>query len=90
MLVAAGETVILLHPPLPLAGASIAMERGCQTNDSLGCVILLHPPLHLAGDGDGEGEPAKGLPRRRLEAPDHRRVGLEDGGMEGGDAPGIR
>ena len=27
---AVGETVILLHPPLPLAGASIWMERGCQ------------------------------------------------------------
>ena len=27
---AAGETVILLHPPLPLVGLSIWMERGCQ------------------------------------------------------------
>ena len=25
--IAVGETVILLHPPLPLAGVSIAMER---------------------------------------------------------------
>ena len=25
---AVGETVILLHPPLPLAGVSIGMERG--------------------------------------------------------------
>ena len=24
------ETVILLHPPLHLVGASIGMERGCQ------------------------------------------------------------
>ena len=28
--VAIGETVILLHPPLPLAGVTIGMERGCQ------------------------------------------------------------
>ena len=28
-------TVILLYPPLPLAGVSIVMERGCQQNDSL-------------------------------------------------------
>ena len=32
---AVGETVILLQPPLPLLGVSIAMERGCQQNDSL-------------------------------------------------------
>ena len=29
------ETVILLHPPLPLVGVSIAMERERQQNDSL-------------------------------------------------------
>ena len=28
--VAVGETVILLHPHLPLVGVSIGMERGCQ------------------------------------------------------------
>ena len=33
--VAPDETVILLHPPLPLAGLSIAMERARQPNDSL-------------------------------------------------------
>ena len=32
---AVGETVILLHPPLTLAGVSIGMERGCQQNGSL-------------------------------------------------------
>ena len=32
---AVDETVILLHPVLPLPGVSIAMERGCQQNDSL-------------------------------------------------------
>ena len=31
--VAVGETVILLHPPLPLAGVSIAMERERQQHD---------------------------------------------------------
>ena len=37
---AVGETVILLRPPLPLAGVSIAMERDRQQSDSLanGCV----------------------------------------------------
>ena len=29
------ETVILLHAPLPLAGVSTEMKRGCQQNDSL-------------------------------------------------------
>ena len=32
---AVGETVILLHSPLPLVGVSIVMERGCQQNDSV-------------------------------------------------------
>ena len=32
---AVDETFILLHPPLPLVGVSIVMERGCQPNDSL-------------------------------------------------------
>ena len=34
-LLAVGETFILLHPPLPLLGVSIGMERGCQQNDSV-------------------------------------------------------
>ena len=45
-----GETVILLHPPLPLVGVSIVMETGCQQNDSLvrgyttpGRACELHP-----------------------------------------------
>ena len=33
--VAVGKTAILLHPPLPLVGVSIGMERRCQQNDSL-------------------------------------------------------
>ena len=32
---AVGETVILLHPPLPPVGVSIGMERGRQQNHSL-------------------------------------------------------
>ena len=33
---AVGETVILLHHPLPVVvGVSVAMERGRQSNDSL-------------------------------------------------------
>ena len=31
--IAVDETVILLHPPLPLVGASIVMERQCQQYD---------------------------------------------------------
>ena len=34
-LIAVGETVILLHPTLPLAGVSIGIKRGCHQNDSL-------------------------------------------------------
>ena len=34
-IVAVGETVILLHPPLSVVGVSIAMERDRQQNDSL-------------------------------------------------------
>ena len=33
--VAVGETVTLLHPPLPLVGVSMWIERGHQQNDSL-------------------------------------------------------
>ena len=32
---AVGETVILLHPPLPLVGVSIGMKMGCRQDDSL-------------------------------------------------------
>ena len=32
---AISETVILLHPPLPLVGVSIVVERERQQNDSL-------------------------------------------------------
>ena len=32
---AVGEAGILLHPPLPLAGVSMWMKRGCQHKDSL-------------------------------------------------------
>ena len=32
---AISETVILLHPPLPIVGVSIGMERERQQNDSL-------------------------------------------------------
>ena len=34
-LIAVGETAILLHPPLPVVGVSIGMERECQQIDSL-------------------------------------------------------
>ena len=32
---AVDETVILMHPPLPLVGVSIVMKRERQQNDSL-------------------------------------------------------
>ena len=34
-MVAVGETVLLLHPPLPLVGLSIWIKGGCHQNDSL-------------------------------------------------------
>ena len=34
-LAAVGETVILLHPPLPSVGVSIRINRGCHQNASL-------------------------------------------------------
>ena len=34
-LIAVDETVILLHPPLPLVGVSTVMERERQYTDSL-------------------------------------------------------
>ena len=33
--VAVGETVILMHPPLPLGGVLIGLKRGCPPNDTL-------------------------------------------------------
>ena len=39
---AVGETVILLHPPLPLVGEAMLMERGCQQSDSLADGLLHH------------------------------------------------
>ena len=51
-LAAAGETAILLQPPLPSVGTSIWMERGCQQHDSL---------------ADGQVSPWRGeQPRRTL------------------------
>ena len=47
---AVGETVILLHPPLPVVGVSIAMGMDCQQNDSL---------------ADGYLCPCSDAPRRR-------------------------
>ena len=47
--IAPDETVILLHPPLPLVGVSIGMERGCQQNDSLVrgyCESAAHGIIH--------------------------------------------
>ena len=50
--VAIDETVILLHPPLPLVGVSIVMERECQQNDSL--VKWLGARCDRAGDSRGD------------------------------------
>ena len=33
--IAVGETVILLHPPVPISGVSIGTNRGCHQHDSL-------------------------------------------------------
>ena len=40
---AVDETVILLHPPLPLVGVSIAMERERQQNDGLEAILARRP-----------------------------------------------
>ena len=51
-----GETIIILHPPLPLVGVSIWMERGCQLNDrtladgccqGTGLLVLSRWPLQV-------------------------------------------
>ena len=47
--VAVDETVILLQPPLPVAGVSIVMERGRQQNDS-----LVNGQVGVAGRAGGE------------------------------------
>ena len=47
-MVAVAATAIPLHPPLPLAGVSIAMERERQQND--------RTPANCIGDGEQDGE----------------------------------
>ena len=44
---AIGETVIQLHPPLPLVGVSIWTERRCQQNDSLADGYIYRQVLRL-------------------------------------------
>ena len=45
---AVGETVILLHLPVPLVGVSIVMERERQQNDSLVRGYVHQPAVPLA------------------------------------------
>ena len=49
---AVGETVILLHPPLPLSGVSIRIKRGRHQDDGL-------------ADGYGNRRFAPALPTRQ-------------------------
>ena len=42
---AVGETAILLHPPLPLAGVPIGITNGCHQNDSLADGYRSWPPI---------------------------------------------
>ena len=49
LVAAVDETVILLHPPLPLVGVSIVMERERQQNDSLVNGYLVELELQLGG-----------------------------------------
>ena len=68
--IAVSETVILLHPPLPLVGVSIAMERERQQNDSLadgqvstirrGDIIGFQGECGGSGRGEGGNEQAAG------------------------------
>ena len=51
-----GETVILLHPPLPSVAVSIKMERGLQQNDSLadGSLDRFDFPTEIPCDAAGQ------------------------------------
>ena len=68
---ASEETVILLTSPLPLAGVSIRMERGCQQNGSLirgqhGTVAAGRPNVDL---GQGDATCLRPRPAERLRSP---------------------
>ena len=67
---AVGETVTLPHPPLPAAGVSIGMERGCHQNDSLADGWIRRPIQRLQPPAEG------GVGRRAAEF-DHRPQHLE-------------
>ena len=58
---AVGETVILLHRPLPSAGVSIAMERERQQNDSLANGYHRHS-RSSACSGQHRGSPRRRRP----------------------------
>ena len=65
---AIGETVILLHPPLPSAGVSIQMQKGRQQNDSLADGYSKPSALSLGSACRTPSTPA--LPRRACARPD--------------------
>ena len=66
---AVGETVILLHPPVHLAGVSIAVERERQQNDSLANGCASRNRAAAAGSAVSF---AKGLARSSLMKPSAR------------------
>ena len=79
---AVGETSgILLQPPLPLAGVSIGMEKGCQQNDRT--LADGQVPLQWQALGGGGGGPAPG--HGFLEQSFAGAAGGGGGGAGGGD-----
>ena len=75
---AVGETVILLHPPLPSVGVPIGMERGCQQNDRTLADGYRHPFEEL---------PPAQLSRRALVP---AAAGLKAGTFRGDQAQSMR
>ena len=64
---AVGETVILLHPPLTSVAISMAIERGCQQNDSLADGYP-QPPCSQAPGRAGHQAPSGARWRRQAGA----------------------
>ena len=61
-----GETVILLHPPLPFAGVSIGLQKGRQQNDG-----------YLRARGYGSSDLSlHGQHQRARDEPAHEEVAL--------------
>ena len=76
--VAVGETVILLQPPLPLAGVSIAMRRERQQNESLadGYFQVFPPGARRAHQPPSQEPPREAPPQATATAIDTAAVNM--------------